>query len=616
MGRARTAWGIAVVSSAWAVGLACSSSQEGSPGVTCGPGTAQQGGTCVPAPVDGASPVEAGADVEAGGDDASKEAPPIFGGVTGVAPVSATRLFVTWSPGADADDADDPVTYRVYVAPQPGPLDYTKAAVLVRSGARGAYLDGLDAATTYLVGVRAVDEAGLDDGNTITMTGTPHADDASPTFAGAKTAKPSPGAVALTWEAAKDDLSPAAAIQYLVYASTTSGGQDYTRPTVVTAPGDLSATVTHLPGPSVARYFVVRARDAAGNIDANTTELTSFPGPDATPPVFAGCTGATTVSALSIAVSWDPATDETSDVANVSYDIFASKTPGTYDYTRPFATVKGTTGAVLPALDPGTRYYFVCRAKDEAGNEDSNVIEVSSKTGNNAVPPTFGGITTFTGDPAAFTADIGWAAGSDDVTPPDQLVYDVYVAKSPGGEAYNRPPFASSAVGALSITVTGLAPNATLYFVVRARDADGNHDVTPNPVEKSMTTDVSFKANVQPIFAHDCGVVGCHVPGNPTGGLILASGFAYAQIVGVNALELNGLSNDGGTYAYVTPGDPADSYLNIKINNGLLTAFKAANPSFAPRMGTQMPAPSTGSTLTQDELNTIANWITQGAANN
>jgi hypothetical protein len=132
-----------------------------------------------------------------------------------------------------------------------------------------------------------------------------------------------------------------------------------------------------------------------------------------------------------------------------------------------------------------------------------------------------------------------------------------------------------------------------------------------------MTTNASFSLDVQPIFTHDCGVVGCHVPGNPTGGLILAPGFAYAKLVGVPAAEASAFQLDGGTVNYITPGDPGDSFLDIKINAGLLAAVKASLPaSVAGRLGTQMPAPSTGSTLTQTELTTIASWIAQGAPNN
>jgi hypothetical protein len=84
--------------------------------------------------------------------------------------------------------------------------------------------------------------------------------------------------------------------------------------------------------------------------------------------------------------------------------------------------------------------------------------------------------------------------------------------------------------------------------------------------------------------------------------LILAQGFAYAQIVNVTAGEK-------ATLSYVTPGDPTHSYLAAKINYAGLFAAVGA-------VGSMMPAPSTGSTLSTAELNTIANWITQGAVSN
>jgi hypothetical protein len=168
-----------------------------------------------------------------------------------------------------------------------------------------------------------------------------------------------------------------------------------------------------------------------------------------------------------------------------------------------------------------------------------------------------------------------------------------------GGEDFTKPPAATTMPGALSITLTGLPPNTTIYFVVRALDLDGNTD--SNVVEASLSTNVSFELNVQPIFTDDCGVVGCHVPGSPTGGLILAEGFAFSQIVNVSAGE-------APTLNYVTPGDPADSFLAVKINYNGLFATKGK--------GSLMPAPATGSTLSPDEIATIANWIAQGAVNN
>jgi hypothetical protein len=598
--------------------LACSSSSSG---LTCGAGTVQQGSQCVASYEAGA---EAGADAvaEAEGaapeDDSSADAypGPTFAGVAAVAPVSPTELLATWAAGNDAEDGPGSLRYRVFVGTSDKALSYAAPSVVTAAGALSTVIGGLQANTKYVVGVRAVDEDGVDDGNLVTRMATTGHDSIPPVFAGLTAAAPGDGgAVDLSWAAATDDMTPAAAIAYLVYESDAVAGEDFTAPVAVTAPGETSTTVTGLPNAGKTRYFVVRARDAAGNVDTNAVEKSSKPGPDKTAPHFAGCAAATRVSALSIAVSWSPADDDVSAPANLAYDVYAATEGGAFDFTRPFAVVKGQDAAVVQALKPGTRYSFICRAKDEAGNEDANTAEVSATTGANPVPPTFAGIATLTGDPVARTATITWLPGMDLVTPQDQLVYDVFVAQAAGAEAFDKPPFITSAPGATSIDVSGLPPNTTLFFVVRARDGDENED--DNTVEKSMATNASFSLNVQPIFTHDCGVVGCHVPGNPTGGLILAPGFAYGALVGVPALEMAGLAIDGGTVAYVSPGDPGDSFLSIKIDANLLAAVKAGQPpAVAPKLGTLMPAPSTGSTLTQAELATITSWIAQGAPNN
>ena len=53
--------------------------------------------------------------------------------------------------------------------------------------------------------------------------------------------------------------------------STASGGEDFTAPSAVTAPGALQTTLTGL-AQGQTYYVVVRAVDAAGNSDSNTFE--------------------------------------------------------------------------------------------------------------------------------------------------------------------------------------------------------------------------------------------------------------------------------------------------------------------------------------------------------
>ena len=71
---------------------------------------------------------------------------------------------------------------------------------------------------------------------------------------------------------------------------------------------------------------------------------------------------------------------------------------------------------------------------------------------------------------------------------------------------------------------------------------------------------------------------------------------------------MNVSAGESAALYYVAPGDPTDSFLAAKINYAGLFATKGK--------GSVMPAPSTGSTLSQAEINTIANWIAQGAVNN
>lgn len=99
---------------------------------------------------------------------------------------------------------------------------------------------------------------------------------------------------------------------------------------------------------------------------------------DTTPPSFSGLSSAAAASATSVTLSWSAATDETSSVV---YDIFVSTTSGCYNFGAPDQTTSaGDTSAVVTGLAPNTTYFFVVRARDAAGNTDSNTTEMSAKT--------------------------------------------------------------------------------------------------------------------------------------------------------------------------------------------------------------------------------------------
>jgi hypothetical protein len=66
-------------------------------------------------------------------------------------------------------------------------------------------------------------------------------------------------------------VTPSSEIVYDVYQATSPGGENFSMPTYVTSAGATSFDTPQLPSEGTF-YFVVRARDEAGNEDSNKVE--------------------------------------------------------------------------------------------------------------------------------------------------------------------------------------------------------------------------------------------------------------------------------------------------------------------------------------------------------
>jgi hypothetical protein len=113
----------------------------------------------------------------------------------------------------------------------------------------------------------------------VKVTGRP-VDRTSPTFGGLRSAItciPGPirrGTTApyrLSWEPATDNVTPLSALVYDVYQATTPRGENFSAATYTSPAGVTSFTTPSLPADK-SYYFVVRARDRAGNRDSNRLE--------------------------------------------------------------------------------------------------------------------------------------------------------------------------------------------------------------------------------------------------------------------------------------------------------------------------------------------------------
>ncbi len=224
----------------------------------------------------------------------------------------------------------------------------------------------------------------------VTVTMASMADQTPPVFGGVGTATVVSGSqIDLAWSAATDDSTQQQDLVYLVYIATSPGGQDFLVPPSFTTPaGATSFSVTGLAS-ATTYYFVVRAMDESGNIDGNTVEVsattlnTTPPSSgDTMPPTFGGVETATPVSGSQIDLTWTAATDNVSASSNIVYLIYIATTSGGQDFLVPpsFTTPAGATSFSVTGLTSATTYYFVVRAKDEAGNVETNTVEVSATT--------------------------------------------------------------------------------------------------------------------------------------------------------------------------------------------------------------------------------------------
>lgn len=114
-------------------------------------------------------------------------------------------------------------------------------------------------------------------------------------------------------------------------------------------------------------------------------------------------------------------------------------------------------------------------------------------------------------------------------------------------------------------------------------DDDDNHN-----------TELTFAEIQTQVFTPSCATSGCHSGTNPQAGLNLSAGQAYANIVNVNSRQMP-------TLKLIDPGNSADSYLIRKLTRQNIS-------------GNRMP--SGRPPLSSAKINSISQWVDQGAPNN
>ncbi|WP_130347558.1 fibronectin type III domain-containing protein, partial [Herbihabitans rhizosphaerae] len=223
-------------------------------------------------------------------------------------------------------------------------------------------------------------------------------------------------------------------------------------------------TVTGLT-PNTSYTFTVKAKDAAGNTSDASAAVTAKTKEDTPPvdtekPTAPGNPQATGTTTDSVSLAWDASTD---NVGVTGYDVYNGSTLAT--------SVTGTT-ATVTGLTPNTSYTFTVKAKDAAGNTSDASAAVTAKTKEDTPPvdtqpPTAPGNAKSTGT-TTDSVSLAWDASTDNL---GVTGYDVY----------NGATLATSVTGTTA-TVSGLTPDTSYTFTVKAKDAKNNVSPASNAV--------------------------------------------------------------------------------------------------------------------------------------
>ena len=343
-------------------------------------------------------------------------------------------ISIKWLAASDNVTAAGRIRYEVY-------LDGAKK--YEDKGITSYTFTGLTPNTQYTFFVKAFDEAG----NVLpySTVAAKTIDDKAPTVGNSiiTVTDRKVNSISIRWNAASDNDTTTNQIRYEVYLN---GVKKYGEKNLT------SYTFTGLT-PYTQYKVLVKAFDEAGNA-LSYTEVTTRTLDNKAPTVGSSVITVTDRKVNSISIRWNAASDNDTTTGQIRYEVYLN---GVKKYGE-----KNITSYTFTGLTPNTQYTFFVKAFDEAGN-DLPYSTGSAKTLDNKAPTVGSSIITVT-DRQVNSISIRWDAASDNDTAANQIRYEVYLN---GSLKYNKENIKS-------YTFTGLSPNTSYSFSVKAYDTAGN----------------------------------------------------------------------------------------------------------------------------------------------
>ena len=423
---------------------------------------------------------------------------PVFDGLKTVAESAARQVKLTWSAvGAGAPAKE----FRVYMKPglaAPAITPENLVSTLSVSTTETT-VSNLGDELQYTFVVLACTSSNLCSGASTPKTSAKLSNQGAPTSLGATAAAMVNGEVQLTvpWSHSHGAVAsrliymrsgPTGGTNVLNYTllreDAVSEANSYSPPTTLSVAGLPENTTYH---------FIVRDKDASGNVSSNTNVATVATG-DLTPPIFAGITSLNWGSAgqedTTLVAQFTAVAPESTNAAGPSYYLIYRTSNGTDPCATGLSPVDTLMAAsyradqnvsyTLTGLAPRTTYKVCVKARDAASNISATSASLI-KTTKDITAPTFGGIQTISYNTATSTLSLAWNAAYS--TPDDVDSYVVTIWKNNATptnpvtitktKTYTKDGLGIASGIALTNADFVMSSNDTIYAYVNACDNAG-----------------------------------------------------------------------------------------------------------------------------------------------